>query len=284
MDPHQKITVYSSESGLKNPFRLLASMLFDIRNSYGLAWRLFIRNFRAMYRQSFLGLVWAFIPPVLTAMVWVFLSGQRIINVEDPGIPYPAFVLTSVLLWSVFAQALQAPLISMVEGKSIMVKINFPKEALILAGFFNVMFDFFIKLILIIVVLIFFQVTPAATVFLAVLGVFALVVLGMSIGILLLPIGMLYTDIQRIIMAIVPFWMLLTPVVYPAPSVGVATLLNNFNPVSPLLTATRDWMFYGSSAQVVPFLWIAGVALIMLFLGLVIIRLALPIIIERSGS
>jgi lipopolysaccharide transport system permease protein len=237
-----------------------------------------------MYRQSLLGFVWAFVPPLLTSLVWVFLNGQRIINIDDPGIPYPAFVLTSVLLWSVFSQALLAPITTMTQGKSIIVKINFPREALILAGFFQVLLDFFIKLVLIVLVLIIYEVTPSPTVWLAPVGVLSLILLGMALGMIILPLGMLYTDIQRVILAVTPFWMLLTPVIYPTPRSGIATLLNQFNPVSPLLTTTRDWMFRGGSEFVVPFLWISGASLILLLLGMIIFRLAMPIIIERSGS
>jgi lipopolysaccharide transport system permease protein len=259
-------------------------MFADLRNSRELAWRLFVRNFSVMYRQSILGFVWALIPPLLTAMVWVFLNGQRIINVDDPGVPYPAFVLTSVLLWSVFAQSLVSPITSVIQGRSILVKINFPRESLILAGLLQVLFDFFVKLALIVGVLIVFEVSPASTAWLAPFGVLALILLGLSLGIILLPIGMLYTDIQKIIVTITPFWMLLTPVIYPAPRSGMATLLNEYNPVSPLLSTTRDWLFYGTAEFVTPFLWITACSLFVLFVGLIIFRLAMPIIIERSGS
>src|SRR5690606_72919 len=236
MDQHQKVTVYSSESGLGRPIHLVRSMFADLRNSRELGWRLFVRNFSAMYRQSLLGFVWALIPPLLTALIWVFLNGQRVINVDDPGVPYPAFVLTSVLLWSVFAQALVAPITSVMQGKSILVKINFPRESLVVAGLLQVFVDFFIKLALIIVVFFIFDVTRASTAWLAPLGVLSLVTLGTCIGMLLLPIGMLYTDIQKIILAITPFWMLLTPVIYPTPRSGIAAILNKVNPVAPLMS------------------------------------------------
>lgn len=259
-------------------------MLKDLSNSRELAWRLFVRNFSAMYRQSLLGFAWALIPPVITALVWVFLNGQRVINVDDPGIPYPAFVLTSVLLWSVFAQSLVTPITSVIQGRSILIKINFPRESLILAGVLQVVVDFVVKLALIVMVMIIFDVNPSASAWLAPLGVLSLILLGLSLGVVLLPIGMLYTDIQKVIVAITPFWMLLTPVIYPTPRSGIAKLLNKYNPVSPLLSTTRDWLFQGVSDFVLPFLWITACSVFALFIGLIIFRLAMPIIIERSGS
>lgn len=283
-DIHQKVTVYTPESGLKRPGKLLRDMFSDLANSYELGWRLFRRNMKGMYRQSLLGLLWAFIPPIMTTLVWVFLNGQRIINIEDPGIPYPAFVLTSTLLWSVFAQSLMMPNSAVNSGKAIMKKINFPKESLLISGFLQIGFDFIVKLILIIAVFVVFKVQPSMTIFLAPFGIIALVLLGTSIGLLLLPLSMLYTDVQRLLGAIVPFWMLLTPVIYPTPRAGLGVLLNKFNPVAPILTTTRDWMFTGHVENLGSFIVISVIVLIMTFFGLILFRLAIPFIIERSGS
>jgi len=259
-------------------------MFADLAGSYELGWRLFRRNIKGMYRQSLLGLVWAFIPPIMTTLVWVFLNGQKIINVEDPGIPYPAFVLTSTLLWSVFAQSMMMPNSAVSSGKSIMIKINFARESLLIAGILQIGFDFLIKLLLIVAVFVVFQVQPALTIFLAPLGILMLALLGACIGLLLLPLGMLYTDIQKVLSSVLPFWMLLTPVIYPAPREGLATLLNKINPVAPLLSTTRDWMFTGNATFLDAFMIISSVVVLLTLIGLILFRLAIPFIIERSGS
>ncbi|MEM9678769.1 MAG: ABC transporter permease [Bacteroidota bacterium] len=279
-----KITVYSRESGMLNPVLLLMHIFRDLFKSWSLGWRFFKRNLSGQFRQSLLGLIWAFIPPLMSTLVWVFLNGQRIINVEDPGIPYPAFVLTSTLLWSVFAQSLLMPNTVFNQGKSIMTKINFPKESLLISGLFQIGFDFIIKAILIAGVMVVFQVKPSTTILFVPIGVLALTLAGMSLGLLLLPIGMLYTDIQRVLSAILPFWMLLTPVIYPTPREGIAALINKYNPVSPLLSATRDWLFVGTGGYTDSFLMISSTLVLLTIIGLVLFRLAVPFIIERIGS
>lgn len=284
MDQHQKVTVYTPESGLKNPGKLFTELWQDLNGSWSLGWRLFLRNRKSMYRQSVLGLAWAFIPPIMTTLVWVFLNSQRIINIDDTGVPYPAFVLTSTLLWSVFAQTLTMPINAINSGKATIKKINFPKESLLIAGFLQIGFDFLVKLVLIIAVFIVFKIDPPMTIPLFPLGVAMMVLLGMAIGLLVLPVGLLYTDVSRFLTAITPFWMLLTPVIYPAPREGIATLLNKFNPVSPLITVTRDWMLYGQTDFLHSFLIISGISLLLFVLGMVLFRLAIPFIIERSGG
>ena len=283
-DKELPVTVYSPESGVQKLGPLILDTVKSLGDSWGLGWRLFRRNMKAMYRQSLLGLVWAFIPPLMTTLVWVFLNGQRIINIEDPGVPYPAFVLTSTLLWSMFAQSLIMPNQAVTSGKSILVKINFNMESLLVAGFLQVAFDFCIKLVLIAGVFIVFRIPPSLTMLLAPFGVFALVLLGTSLGLLVLPVGMLYQDVQRLLTSFLPFWMLLTPVIYPAPREGFATLLNTYNPVSPVLILTRDWLFGSAQVATGGFWLILGVTIVLTFIGLILYRLAIPFIIERSGS
>ena len=259
-------------------------MLIDTKKSVPLGIRLFKRNLKAMYRQSLFGILWAFVPPIMLALVWVFLNGQKIINVDQPVVPYPAFVMTSILLWSVFAQAIVMPTNVMSEGKSILVKINFPRESLLISGLCQICFDFLIKAVLIAVILVFFQVFPKITLFLVPVGILMLALLGVAIGLLFLPISLLYSDIQRFLVAILPFWMLLTPVVYPEPRTGLGQQINVFNPVSTLLSTTRDWLFVGEVDNLSVFLITSVIIIISTIIGLLLFRLAIPFIIERSGS
>ena len=64
-------------------------------------------------------------------------------------------------------------------------------------------------------------------------------------GLLLTPLGVLYTDVQQTLPIATTFLMLFTPVVYPIPNSGLARGVAGFNPLTPLVTATRDWLTVG---------------------------------------
>lgn len=59
--------VYTPESQLRRPRDLVQSMWQDLLASRELAWRLMVRDISAQYRQSFLGIFWAFLPPIAKA-------------------------------------------------------------------------------------------------------------------------------------------------------------------------------------------------------------------------
>jgi lipopolysaccharide transport system permease protein len=231
-----------------------------------------------------LGYFWAFIPPLFTTMIWVFLNSQNILDVGDPGMPYPLFVLTGTVLWQTFADALDSPLKVVSESKPMLAKINFPREALILTSFGLVLFNFVIRLVLLVAVFAWYKISPPTSILLVPIGVFALILLGMMIGLLLTPFGILYHDIGRAIAIGTQAWFFLTPVIYPPPQSSWAATLVNLNPVTPLLQTTREWLITGETTLLPGFFWVTGISLIMLFAGWVIFRIAMPHLIARMSA
>ncbi len=285
MSVHDQITVYSPEPALKHPLRLVRELWQSLLLSRALAWRLMLRNIRAQYRQSLLGVLWAFIPPIAQTVTWVFLNSAKIFQIGDTGgLPYPVFVMVGTLLWAGFTTSLNKPIQAMTAGQSMLTKLNFPREALILAGAGEVIFDFLVKLIILIPVFIWFQVWPGLGILLAPLGMLAILILGFAIGILLTPLGMLYNDIGRGISFIVTFWFFITPVVYPLPKEGLGAIVAGYNPVTPVLTVSRSWLVGEVPTQLGGFLWVSGASVLLLILGLLLLRIALPHLIARIGS
>ena len=77
-----KITEYKPNQN--NSFlKEIKQMFKDLLSSRELAKRLFLRDKKAEYRQSVLGVLWAFITPCINALVWIFLtvSGAVVIDV-----------------------------------------------------------------------------------------------------------------------------------------------------------------------------------------------------------
>ena len=275
---------YTPESQLRNPRLLLQNMWRDLLSSRELAFRLLVRNINARYRQTLLGYAWAFLPPVFTTLTFVFLNSQRIFSVDKTYIPYPAYVMIGTLLWQVFIDAMSSPLRIINESKSFLTKVNFPRESLIITGLGEVLFNFFIRLILLFLVFFYYRLTVHATVILFPLGIIALASLGLMFGILLTPFGILFSDIEKSLPMISSIWFFLTPIVYKPPTTWPASLLSFMNPVSPILSTTRDMLTTGNLSQLTSFLVIFTATIILLFLGWVLYRLALPHLIERMGA
>lgn len=278
------VTVYSAESSLRNPAIFVRMMLRDLLASRELAWRLAVRDVSAQYRQTALGLIWAFILPLANTLVWLFLNASGVVNVRDTGLPYPVFVLTGTMLWAVFMEAASAPLQQTTAAKPMLAKINFPREALIISGIYQTLFNAAIKIAVLLPAIMLLGVFPGWSLLFLPLGVLALVLAGTALGLLLTPVGMLYSDIGKSFPLIMQFLMYLTPVVFPIPASRIAAGIFNINPLTPLVVVARDCLTGVALTQIAPFVAVNIAAATLLFLMWVIYRIAMPILIERMSA
>lgn len=275
---------YTSAPELRRPGVLFRRMAEDLWVCRELAWRLLVRNLSAQYRQTLLGYVWAFLPVIATTLTFTMLDHNNVFNGGKTGPPYPLFVTTGMILWLTFTDALNSPLKLVETSKVMLAKINFPREALILAGVGEVIFNLLMRLIVLAAALAYYRWTPPWTVLLAPAGMLGLTALGLVFGILVTPFGVLYQDVSRGIMLITSFWMFLTPVVYPPLAPGAGGWAVRLNPVTPVLAATRDWLIAGPSPFGVEFLWVTGFTVFTLAFGWLVFRLSLPHLVARIGG
>jgi lipopolysaccharide transport system permease protein len=280
----EKITVYTPESPLRHPVRLFFSMWRDLLACRGLAWRLFVRDTSSAYRSSFLGYLWAFIPPVVTTVSFTYLNSQGVISVTDTGVPYPCYVMIGMLFWQTFIDALNCPQKAVNGGRSMLSKINFPREALLVAGIGEILFNLLIRMLLLIPLFWWFKLPVSVSILLVPVGVFSLILLGMALGLILLPAMMMFHDLARGIGMATNFWMLLTPVVYPPPKGSLGALLTQWNPVSPVLTTCREWLLGNAPTLLPEYFLVMALSLVVFLIGWLLYRLTMPLIIERMGS
>jgi len=278
------VVIYTPASPLRDPKRLVRAMLRDLGESRELAWRLFIRDVSAQYRQSIFGYVWALIPPLVASVPFIYLNEQEIVSMGDTLIPYGAYAIIGTIIWQVFVDALNAPLRTVNMARSMLTRINLPREAILLSALAQVLLGCLIRLALLLGVLAWFKIVPPATAFLFPLGIFSLILVGFVGGVLLTPLGLLYSDIQQILPITTTFLMLLTPVVYPVPHQGFAATVATFNPLTPLITTTRDWLTLGATTGVEAFAIINLTAMVLLLSGWVVLRVAMPHLIARLGN
>jgi lipopolysaccharide transport system permease protein len=275
---------YTSESRVKKPLKLFQDMWRDLLASRGLAWQLLVRDIKAQYRQSFFGIFWAFVPPIMTAAGLTLANKAQVITIGSTDLPYPAYVMFSMTIWQTFVEALNGPIQAVTKAKIMLAKIYFPREALILAQLGQVGFNFAIKLILIVCLFLWFKIPVAWTVILAPVALIHLIALGTFFGLLLAPLGALYQDISQGMILLVSVWLFLTPVIYPVPTEGLFAKVVNLNPVTPLLVTIRELTTHGFLSNPLGF-WLSSLlAILGLLLAWAVYRLAMPFVIERMSA
>jgi lipopolysaccharide transport system permease protein len=276
-----RITIYTPDSLLANPILLIKEMYRDLIESRELAWRLTVRDLSAQYRQTLLGFLWAIIIPLANTLVWVFLSKSGVIKVSDTSIPYPVYVFTGTMIWSILIEALNAPLQMTEASKSMLAKINFPREALLIAGIYKTMVNGVIKIALLLLSLVLIGIYPDWNVLFFPIAFMSLILVGTVIGLILAPIGLLYTDVGKAIPLLAQFLMYLSPVVFAMPKEGIYATLFQVNPLTSLILTSRAWLTGMTPEFIGSFLIVNLIAIVLLFIFWAVLRLAMPMLIER---
>lgn len=280
----RQVKIYTPESALTSPRTLVRDMFRDLAASRELAWRLALRDVSAQYRQAAFGFLWALLLPLGHSAIWVVLSLSGILALGVTDMPYPVFVLTGTMLWAIFLESVNAPIQVVSAARDMLAKISFPREALILSGVYQVLFNASIKLAILFAAMFAFGISPSWNAFLVCVSLASLVLVGTSLGLLLTPVGLLYSDIGKGLPFLMQFLMYLTPIVYPLPVTGGLRELLLLNPLTPLIETARAWLVGGDTQWLVGFLLVNGLAALMLLGVWIIFRLAMPIIIERMSS
>jgi lipopolysaccharide transport system permease protein len=278
------LKVYTPDAAILKPGRMLREMKADLMASKGLAWRLAVRDISAQYRQSILGYVWAFLLPLVNTATWLFLNTTGIVQVSPTEIPYPVYVFTGTMLWQVFTESLQSPLIEVGAAKGMLSKLNFPREALLLSGILKALFNAGIKVIILIPAIILMGVYPGWQLLLFPLAILSILLVGNAIGLLLAPTGILYHDVGKTIPILTQFAMYITPVVFAMPDGGFIEKLFRANFMTPVIITARNWLTGLDSGWLGYFLGVNGVAFILLLAGWIIFRITIPILIERMSA
>lgn len=275
--------IYQKESNAKIG-KLLRESLGDIYRSRFLARQLAERDIKAQYRQSYLGIIWAFFTPLATASVWIFLNMSGTIRVTDTGVPYPVYAFSGTLLWSIMTEAINLPTQSTNSARGLLSKINFPKEALIISGIYKLLFNSSIKILLLLVFVFLFGLGFHWSLFLLPLVIFGALLFSITLGLFLTPIGMLYKDVGKFTTMGFSFLMYITPVVYDIPEKGIMKTIMEINPFTPIILTSRDLITGANPEYLTYYLIVLSVSVPLFLLALLFYRISIPIIVERTSG
>ena len=270
---------YQSGPELATPWKLFRDICHDFRRGGDLALALLLRNIRAQYRQTILGYGWIVIPQLATVGAIVLLARAGIFQTGIKGGTYDIYVLVGTVLWQAFFDGFSSPLKVVRSSMAMLSSVKFPREALVLAGTGEVLWNFGVRLLVTLGLLLMLGWSPGWSLLLCPLGVLALVILGWILGILLVPVGILFKDVEYAMPIVGLLWFLATPVAYAMPENPLWFV--RWNPVVPVLELNRALILGGDGGQMMQLLLVVALAFPLALTGAVLFRVALPHLIKR---
>lgn len=120
--------------------KVISSLLKEVYTNKQLMWNLAKNDFKTKYAGSYLGIIWAFIQPVVTVLIYwfVFQVGFKSAPIDD--FPFVLWLVAGIVPWFFFSEALMNATYSMVEYSYLVKKVVFKISILpivkILSAFF----------------------------------------------------------------------------------------------------------------------------------------------------
>ena len=208
---------------------------------YFLAWR----DVKVRYKQTFLGVAWAVLQPLVAMVIFSVVFGE-LARIPSDGLPYPIFTFTALLPWNYFAASLGRVTGSVVAEAHLISKVYFPRLIVPLSGVVSSLVDFGFAFLVLLVMMFWFGILPTWRV-LALPGLLLLVAAtALGVGLWLSALNVRYRDIGHIIPFLIQCWLYASPVVYPVTLIPERwRLLYSLNPIVGVIEGFR-WALLGN--------------------------------------
>lgn len=209
---------------------------------YFLTWK----DIKVKYKQAVLGFLWAFLQPIAMTAVFVLFNLAVNVSLGDVNIPYPLFVLSGIMLWNLFANAITATSNSVVNNSNILKKIYFPRIFFPMSSLLVSLFDFFITLLIYIPVMIYYNVYPNwQIIYILPVCIILVSILVLGIGSFFGALNVKYRDVKYIIPFVVQLLFFISPVFYSNNQIALPWVktLYYLNPMTGIIELFRFGLF-----------------------------------------
>jgi lipopolysaccharide transport system permease protein len=199
---------------------------------YFLAWR----DLLVRYKQTFVGVGWSLIRPLLTMIVLTVVFG-KLGKMPSGGLPYPLLVLCGMLPWQFFSTAMAESGNSLVINSNMISKVYFPRLAIVGSSVITSFVDFLISGVFLVVLF---------------LPFFVLLTFGASLGVGLWIAALMvqYRDFRFIVPFMVQFGLYISPVGFQSSVVPEHfRLLYALNPMVGIIDGFR-WCLLGAQSDI----------------------------------
>jgi lipopolysaccharide transport system permease protein len=193
------------------------------------------RDIISVYKQTVLGPLWYFISPLMASLTqyWVF---GRLAELPSDGTPYFLFVLAGNVLWSYFSSSLNGTSNTFSANQGIFGKVYFPRAIVPLSITASNLFQFGIKLLLLITFITgmgLFSKMNALVLTLPLL-IIVMALMSMGLGMIISSMTTKYRDFSQLMGFAVGLSMYVTPVIYPT-----SMFLGKISP-------EKQWLIYAN--------------------------------------
>lgn len=223
------------------------------------------KDIRGKYKASFLGVLWSFVNPLLSVLVYAIVF-PYIMRVQTEN--YLVFLITAIIPYNWFTTVISQSSGVFVYNSNIIKKVYFPREIMPISMVTSGLVNFLISCIIILLFVIFGGV--GLSWHLAFLPLIAILeyIFSLALAFLISAFNVYIRDVEYIVNFILQMLFYITPILYTADMFnGPIKWIFTINPMAHIINAYRDIFYFHTIPALNNLLIVGVVSLILLIIS-----------------
>jgi len=228
-------------------------------------WDISVKQLRAKYSGSILGIWWAILAPLLLATSINFVFSNIL---GDASSDYVIFVLSGIIPWIFFANSLSESANSFLGDSRLVKQVVFPRELLPMATVNSNFMNFLIGLIFLLPLFVLHKASVITAIPYLILALLLNLIFISGFGLAFSCINIFFRDLSHLLPIALMVWFWITPVFYKIDLLsGLPRKICSFNPVTYFMLLYQSILYRGAAPDFHLFLVVISLSLFSLLAG-----------------
>lgn len=231
-------------SNIRTFFRNIYNMLFEDKR---LIWSLSVNDFKTKFAGSYFGIIWAFVQPICTILVFLFVFQKGFRSSDVGDIPFILWFIAGLIPWFFFSEAWNSATNAFVEYSYLVKKVVFKINILPVIKIMSALFIhvFFILFMLVVYTLygVKFDVYTLQILYYCI----CMIILVTVLSFITAPLVVFFKDLTQVMNIVLQFGMWLTPIMWNIDTMDISEktkVLFKLNPMYYIVQGYRDSLIY----------------------------------------
>ena len=226
-------------------FETLIEFPVEIVYNRGLIMQLSLNDFKTRFAGSYLGIVWAFVQPIVTILLYWFVFEKAFHATGVGNVPFALWLTTGLVPWFFFSEALMGATSSLLEYQYLVKKMVFQIDILPVVKIISAIYVHVFFILLTFVIFIFSGMHISIYWIQTIYYSLCVVVFTLGLSYITSAITAFFKDLTQIINVLLTVGTWLTPIMWNFNSAGLSGLLYVLlmaNPMFYIVQGYRDSM------------------------------------------
>jgi ABC-type polysaccharide/polyol phosphate export permease len=262
-----------------NYLKQFYTFIADTLKSRKLIFELAKKDFQAKYLGSYLGIIWAFVQPTITILIFWFVFQLGFKSRPVDNFPFILWLLCGMVPWFFFSEAVSNATNAVIENSYLVKKVVFRVSVLPIIKIISALFIHLFFIIFLFIMFLIYGYKPSIYSFQVIYYLFATIVLALGISWITSSLVVFLKDIGQVVGMLLQFSFWLTPIFWSLKLVPEKYhIFLKLNPIYYIVEGYRNTFVYHSwfwqSPRQAIYFWL--VTLVLFVIGALIFKRLRP--------